>query len=49
MNQIDMGIALCHAVLAAEHAGKNLKAIAQTPAPVRTGFAYVLSLALLGG
>ncbi|MDR0531871.1 MAG: nitroreductase family protein [Oscillospiraceae bacterium] len=46
MNQIDMGIALCHAVLALEHAGRTVAvvphAVEGTAPPA--GFYYLLSL-----
>jgi len=44
MNWIDMGIALCHAVLALEHAGKAFKIKIDSPAKAREGYDYLLTL-----
>jgi len=44
MNWIDMGIALCHAVLALEHAGKAFKVAVDSPAKAREGYDYLLTL-----
>jgi len=44
MNWIDMGIALCHAVLSLEHAGKEFKIEVKAPAKMREGYDYLLTL-----
>ena len=44
MNWVDMGIALCHAALSLEHAGKEFKVAVDSPAKVREGYDYLLTL-----
>jgi len=44
MNWVDMGIALCHAVLSLEHAGKEFKIKVDSPAKAREGYDYLLTL-----
>jgi len=46
MNWIDMGIALCHAVLALEHAGKPFEIEIAPPAQSREGYDYLLDIAM---
>jgi nitroreductase len=46
MNWIDMGIALCHAVLSLEHAGEKFKIEVKAPAKAREGHDYLLTLAI---
>jgi len=46
MNWVDMGIAMCHVVLALEHAGKALKITIDSPAKAREGYDYLLTLDL---
>ena len=44
MNQIDIGIALCHAALALEHAGRAFSAEANAPANEISGHYYLVTL-----
>jgi len=46
MNQLDMGIALCHAVLALEHAGRAFAVEAKAPAQGLDGYYYLVTLEL---
>ena len=46
MNWVDMGIALCHAALAIEHAGKPFEAEIAPPAKGRDGYDYLLDIKL---
>jgi len=46
MNWVDMGIVLCHAVLALEHEGKAFKAAVDSPAQALEGHDYLLTLVL---
>ena len=46
MNLIDVGIALCHAVLAIEHAGKAFSVEVNAPANALEGHDYLLTLRL---
>jgi len=48
MNWIDMGIALCHAALSLEHAGKAFTVEVAPSAEGREGYDYLLTLALDG-
>ena len=44
MNQVDMGIALCHAALALGHAGKGFAVEVDAPADEVKGYDYLLTL-----
>ena len=47
MNQGDMGIALCHAVLGLEHEGRAIKEIVRNaPEPVPAGYEYTATIRL---
>ena len=46
MNWLDMGIALCHAVLSLEHAGKEFKVEVDAPEKALDGHDYLLTLDL---
>jgi len=48
MNWVDMGIALCHAALSLEHAGRAFKIMIDSPAKAREGYDYLLTLELGG-
>ncbi|MCL2106467.1 MAG: hypothetical protein FWH26_05325 [Oscillospiraceae bacterium] len=44
MNQVDIGIGLCHAVLALEHAGYTLNSAETAPVDPPKGYYYMLTL-----
>jgi len=44
MNWLDMGIALCHAVLSLEHGRKKFKIAVDSPAKAREGYDYLLTI-----
>jgi len=46
MNLIDMGIALCHAVLAIEHAGKTFTVDVNAPTETQNDYDYLLTLSM---
>ena len=46
INLIDVGISLCHAVLAVAHAGKAFSVEVQAPADTMDGYDYLLTLRL---
>jgi len=48
MNWVDMGIALCHAALALEHAGKAYQVEVEAPEVKLEGHDYLLTLAIDG-